>query len=228
VKQPPKVQPVPEPPKPVVPKVDPAVVRAQNQAKQLQSSLASLLKMSPKANALAQVDKASAPNVLDKKSHAMEAAQSEVAPQVTQQNVAVAASQGDAYAQGSSGADVRALGTRGGGMVDIAGAGEQGTQMSEEGLSKREVFEVIQKHMSEIRNCYEKAILRKDGIEGKVLVGFSISSSGNVSSAAVKSSTVNDRFLDQCIVERLKHWAFPRPKGGSRVDVMYPCVFKRL
>lgn len=113
-------------------------------------------------------------------------------------------------------------------MVDIAGAGEQGTQMSEEGLSKREVFEVIQKHMSEIRNCYEKAILRKDNIEGKVLVGFGINATGSVTSASVKSSTVSDHFLDQCIVERLKHWAFPRPKGGTKVEVMYPFVFKRL
>lgn len=98
----------------------------------------------------------------------------------------------------------------------------------EDGLTKDEVGEVIHRHLSEIRYCYESAMLRTPDIEGKLVVNFAIGSSGDVISSAVKSSTLPDPRLDDCVLRRLVTWKFPHPKGGIEVAVTYPFIFKTL
>jgi outer membrane biosynthesis protein TonB len=98
----------------------------------------------------------------------------------------------------------------------------------EEGLTKDEVGAVIHQHMSEIRYCYESAMLRTPDLEGKLIVDFTIGANGTVKSTAAKSSTLADPRLDDCILRRLATWKFPQPKGGIDVAVMYPFIFKTL
>ncbi len=98
----------------------------------------------------------------------------------------------------------------------------------EEGLTKDEVGEVIHRHMSEVRYCYESAMLRQPDIEGKLLVNFTISGSGAVKTADMKQSTLPDPRLDDCIIRRLMTWKFPNTKGGIEVAVTYPFIFKTL
>jgi outer membrane biosynthesis protein TonB len=106
--------------------------------------------------------------------------------------------------------------------MDIPGASV------EEGLTKDEVGEVIHRHMSEIRYCYESSLLRTPDIEGKLIVDFTIGGPGNVKSSEVKSSTLPDPRLDDCIIRRLVTWKFPNTKGGIDVAVSYPFIFKTL
>ncbi len=44
----------------------------------------------------------------------------------------------------------------------------------------------------------------------------------------VKTSTLPDPRLDDCILRRLNTWKFPNPKGGIDVAVTYPFIFKTL
>lgn len=98
----------------------------------------------------------------------------------------------------------------------------------EEGLSKDEVGKVIHRHMSEVRYCYEASILRNPELEGKLVLGFTIGASGKVKVAGVRSSTLSDSNLDDCIVRRLSAWKFPNTKGGIDVGVTYPFIFKTI
>ncbi|MBY0470934.1 AgmX/PglI C-terminal domain-containing protein [bacterium] len=98
----------------------------------------------------------------------------------------------------------------------------------EEGLSRDEVGEVIHKHMSEVRYCYESAMLRTPDLEGKLMVAFVIGGTGTVKTASVKSSTLSDARLDDCVIRRLMTWKFPQPKGKIEVAVNYPFIFKTL
>jgi outer membrane biosynthesis protein TonB len=98
----------------------------------------------------------------------------------------------------------------------------------EEGLTKDEVGEVIHRHMSEVRYCYESAMLRQPDIEGKLTIDFVIGGPGSVKSSEVKSSTLPDPRLDDCILRRLATWKFPQTKGGVDVAVSYPFIFKTL
>ena len=98
----------------------------------------------------------------------------------------------------------------------------------EEGLTRDEVGEVIHQHISEVRYCYESSMLRLPQVEGKLLMGFTISGNGTVRTAEVKSSTLPDAKLDDCILRRLVGWKFPNTKGGVDVAVSYPFIFKTL
>ena len=98
----------------------------------------------------------------------------------------------------------------------------------EEGLTKDEVGEVIHRHMSEVRYCYESAMIRTPDIEGKLIVDFTIGGSGVVKTAEAKQSTLPDPRLDDCIIRRLMTWKFPNTKGGVDVAVSYPFIFKTL
>jgi hypothetical protein len=98
----------------------------------------------------------------------------------------------------------------------------------EEGLTKDEVGEVIHRHLSEVRYCYESAMIRTPDIEGKLVVDFVIGGSGVVKTAEAKSSTLPDPRLDDCIIRRLATWKFPNTKGGIDVAVTYPFIFKTL
>jgi TonB family protein len=98
----------------------------------------------------------------------------------------------------------------------------------EDGLTKDEVGAVIHKHMSEVRYCYESAMIRTADLEGKLQIKFVINAQGVVSQADVQQSTLSDPRLDDCVVRRLVTWKFPQPKGGVNVTVSYPFLFKTL
>lgn len=98
----------------------------------------------------------------------------------------------------------------------------------EEGLTKDEVGEVIHRHLSEVRYCYESAMLRTPDIEGKLITNFTIGGNGMIKSTEVKQSTLPDPRLDDCILRRLATWKFPTPRGGVDVAVTYPFIFKTL
>ncbi len=105
---------------------------------------------------------------------------------------------------------------------------DTGASQVEEGLTKDEVGEVIHRHISEVRYCYESAIVRQSDTEGKLVIGFTIAGSGRVKTTAVHTSTLPDPRLDDCILRRLVTWKFPEPKGGVEVAVSYPFLFKTL
>lgn len=96
-----------------------------------------------------------------------------------------------------------------------------------EGLTKDEVGAVIHRHLSEIRYCYESAMIRQADIEGKLMMNFTIGGTGAVKTAEVKQSTLTAQ-LDDCILRRLMTWKFPQTKGGVDVTVTYPFIFKTL
>lgn len=105
---------------------------------------------------------------------------------------------------------------------------DTGGSTVEEGLTKDEVGEVIHRHLSEVRYCYESAMVRTPDIEGKLIIAFTIGGSGSVKTSDIKTSTLPDPRLDDCILRRLMTWKFPKPRGGVDVAVSYPFIFKTL
>lgn len=120
------------------------------------------------------------------------------------------------------------------GSAGVAGQGEAFVTLDiadstvQEGLTKDEVGKVIHQHLSEVRYCYESAMVRNPDVEGKLVVEFTINPTGTVKSSAVQDSSLPDPRLDDCILRRLVKWQFPKPKGGVQVAVTYPFIFKSL
>jgi TonB family protein len=93
------------------------------------------------------------------------------------------------------------------------------------GLHRDQIANTISENQSDTIKCYEKA-LKTDGTEGgRLVVAFVINGAGLVKSAQVSESTLKSKDFDNCIVEKLKSWKFPRPVGGADVEVKYPFRF---
>ena len=82
--------------------------------------------------------------------------------------------------------------------------------------------------MSEIRYCYESAMLQNSNLEGKIMIDFKIGANGMVNVANEKESGVSDPRVGNCVTRRLMTWPFPHPRGGVTVSVSYPFLFKTL
>ncbi len=98
----------------------------------------------------------------------------------------------------------------------------------EGGLDRDEIAAVIQRHLGQIRFCYEQGLQTKPNLSGRVSVKFVIAGSGLVSLANVSNTSLRSGSVEGCIVSRLKSWKFPEPRGGVNVRVTYPFVLKRV
>jgi TonB family protein len=94
------------------------------------------------------------------------------------------------------------------------------------GALDRELIDaVIRRHMNQVRYCYQRELTRDPNITGEVVVKFEIAADGTVTSAEVKSTTMNHEAVQSCVVGRFMRMQFPGPKGGGIVIVSYPLVF---
>lgn len=92
------------------------------------------------------------------------------------------------------------------------------------GLDRGEIQRVMDRAMSRIRYCYERALTADADLEGKLTSMFVIGDSGEVVSTSVVQSTLGEE-VDGCVNRVLKTLKFPSPKGGGTVNVTYPFVF---
>jgi len=141
---------------------------------------------------------------------------------------------------GGTGLGLGGLGTKGGGRgrggmgnIDLGGRGKGSTRIIPGkttvvgGLSKEVIAEIIRRHWNEIKYCYEKELQKDPNLQGKVEVAFTIDATGAVSEAAASQDTVGSNgAVGQCMVQRIRRWKFPEPKGGGQVMVNYPWVFR--
>jgi outer membrane biosynthesis protein TonB len=133
---------------------------------------------------------------------------------------------------GKGGGGIGAFGARGGygkggavgGTVTKAVARNVATQGS---IDREAVARVVNAHLNEVRACYERSLLRDPGLSGKVVLEWSISTSGSVLKARSKTSSLKSGAVEGCILSSLKTWLFPPAKGGV-VIVSYPFLFNSV
>lgn len=95
------------------------------------------------------------------------------------------------------------------------------------GLDRDQIAAVIQKNIGQVRFCYEQGLQGNSSLNGRVAVDFLIDGQGVVQSAAVGSSSLNSKIVEDCLLLRLKTWRFPLPQGGVSVKVSYPFMLRR-
>ncbi|MFQ6112579.1 MAG: AgmX/PglI C-terminal domain-containing protein [bacterium] len=84
----------------------------------------------------------------------------------------------------------------------IEGNGEKGIL----GRNQDDVQAVVLKHKNAIQYCYERALKRNPNLRGKLIVRFIISPQGSVKYVKILSSTINNRKVEQCVVNRIRRW----------------------
>lgn len=92
-------------------------------------------------------------------------------------------------------------------------------------LDRALIDEVIQRHLGQIRYCYQRQLQREPNLSGKVVVRFTIAGDGSVSSSGVKSSTLGSEAVESCVTGRVLRMKFPEPAGRGLVIVSYPFLF---
>jgi hypothetical protein len=125
-------------------------------------------------------------------------------------------------------------GSGGSGNVDLGGRGKGTTKIVpgkiiyEGGLSREEIQRVISRVMSQIKYCYEKELNKDPNLEGKLVMFWLISGSGDVQTASASQNTFSGPSgppIEQCVQRIIQRLKFPTPKGGGVVNVTYPFVF---
>lgn len=94
------------------------------------------------------------------------------------------------------------------------------------GLSQEAIRRVVQRHLPEVRFCYEQGLQSNPSLEGRVSVRWIISPAGSVQSAAIGSSDLRSAPVESCIASAVQRWTFPTPDGGGPVGVNYPFVLR--
>ncbi len=95
-----------------------------------------------------------------------------------------------------------------------------------EGALDREIIQrVVRQNRRDIQNCYEAELNRDPTLQGRITMQWVISPSGDVVSASVQESTMNNSAVEQCMAQRIQRWSFPAPDGGGIVRVNYPFNF---
>ncbi len=95
------------------------------------------------------------------------------------------------------------------------------------GLTAEQIKRVVKTRARAISACYQRELQRSSGLSGKVVIGWKIDSSGKVSRAKVRSSTLKNGRAEDCMVRQVNSMKFPSPKGGGSASVTFPFVFAK-
>ncbi len=124
-------------------------------------------------------------------------------------------------------------GTKGlGGGLGQGKTGSGGVGLIEEesevvgGLDREIIAQYIKTQLGQILYCYERQLSANPDLYGKVAVRFTISGNGAVETQAINDTTLKSAPVEGCILSKVSKWKFPEPKGGTKVLVTYPFLFK--
>lgn len=93
------------------------------------------------------------------------------------------------------------------------------------GLTAAEILKVVRSKRSAIATCYERELQRSKGLGGKVIVSWKIDLGGAVQGAKVRSTTMRNDKVQDCIVRVVQNLRFPQPRGGKIPVVNFPFIF---
>lgn len=91
-------------------------------------------------------------------------------------------------------------------------------------LDKEIIRRIIRRHINEVKYCYEQELTKKPELGGRIMVQFTIAASGQVIASVLQSSTMGNIRVENCTVQAVRRWEFPKPLGGGIVIVSYPFV----
>ncbi len=125
------------------------------------------------------------------------------------------------------GKNVNGLAILAGGKVGKGGVGliEDESEVSG-GLDREEIASYIRTQLGQILYCYERQLSANKDLFGKVSVKFTINGTGKVDTQIVNDTTLKNTTVEGCMLNKIASWKFPAPRGGTKVIVTYPFLFK--
>ena len=93
-------------------------------------------------------------------------------------------------------------------------------------LDAETIRRVIRRRRNEYRSCFDEGRAKDRGLQGKVIIRFTIAGNGSVIAASVAESTLGSAPVEECLTSKIRRWVFPAPRGGGIVIVNYPFAFE--
>ena len=91
-------------------------------------------------------------------------------------------------------------------------------------IDKEIIRRIIRRHINEVKWCYDQELSRQPDLAGRLMVQFTIAATGQVIASVLQNSTMGNAKVENCTVQAVRRWEFPKPLGGGIVIVSYPFV----
>ena len=119
------------------------------------------------------------------------------------------------------------------GKRDVAGAKvgrfEVGAFSKTEGLTREQVLAEVQRHQSQIQQCYERSLIDLPTLAGRAQFEWMISAEGSVSDVSIKESTLqNGGKLLECVKAIFRKMHFAKSKNHETTNPSIGLPFGRL
>lgn len=130
---------------------------------------------------------------------------------------------------GTQGKGTGTFGTGDGGLgkrgkVDI-NIGESEAEFSGS-IDREAIRRVIRENLKQFEYCYNQALRKNSEAYGKVQIKWHIEEHGRATHAEVKSNTIGDKGMGQCLARVISGLTFPEPPPDQIAEVVYPFVFR--
>ncbi len=125
------------------------------------------------------------------------------------------------------------LGTSGAGNVNLGAKGDAAIrgrvadaapEVDSSDVDREALNRYVKARKAAIVACYEKELKRNPSMKGKVVVRFSISTSGRATEIEIEENSLGNDAVGACIKSIIRTWVFPF-KPDSDVPVAFPFVF---
>lgn len=83
----------------------------------------------------------------------------------------------------------------------------------------------IRQHQDTLLQCYQKEVQGSPTLSGKILSSFIIGKDGHVSDASIRSTTLKNSNVENCVLSVIRSIQFPIPSDGIPASVTYPFNF---
>ena len=99
-------------------------------------------------------------------------------------------------------------------------------------MDKDTIRAVVQRHLAEVRSCYEQALKDSPNLAGRIVVRMTLVTHDGV--ARVRDGEIQPEddgdipslAMQSCVLQAFSRWTFPPSVDGGDVVVSYPFVFK--
>ncbi|MDB4998129.1 MAG: hypothetical protein JWM74_5561 [Myxococcaceae bacterium] len=98
------------------------------------------------------------------------------------------------------------------------------TAVSATQLTPINIRATVKAHSADISSCFDIAKLKTPSLAGSIKLTALIDPRGHVTSVSITKSTVQDPFVESCLVHEFGSWRFPN-SGGAPSYFDYTFVF---
>lgn len=93
--------------------------------------------------------------------------------------------------------------------------------------SRNDYRKVIRDDLLSFKKCYTDELQNSPDLEGKIVLSWTVDNTGSVQEAKVKSSTLNNKNMESCMLDTLRSQKFPPAPDKTVAEITYPFLFKK-